>query len=63
MVINQIDKGFNSRSREESDIGDVDLNTKINVSIHALVKRATSSNNSFLLSKKVSIHALVKRAT
>ena len=36
---------------------------KLNISIHALVKRATTNSLGALLQKWISIHALVKRAT
>ena len=54
---------FNPRPREEGD-KIYDLKAKIwNISIHALVKRATdvSFNASYI--ERISIHALVKRAT
>ncbi len=55
--------GFNPRPRTEGDgidIGDGDAHP---VSIHALVRRATSSNQEVAKAVFVSIHALVRRAT
>ena len=55
--------GFNPRPREEGDILPIRTGGAIDVSIHALVKRATEflTKNGYLAD--VSIHALVKRAT
>ena len=54
---------FNPRPREEGDNLKVIATRSSNISIHALVKRATE--NKGLLKKvfAISIHALVKRAT
>ena len=35
----------------------------VDISIHALVKRATAISHSLFISALISIHALVKRAT
>ena len=55
---------FNPRPREEGDLKTANATVSVsNISIHALVKRATALL--FKLSKMyfISIHALVKRAT
>ena len=55
---------FNPRPRKEGDF-DVSFNASYieRISIHALVKRATSKYTYRPSSKNISIHALVKRAT
>ena len=55
---------FNPRPREEGDLlsGSVILYFFV-ISIHALVKRATSIGYYLFHSSGISIHALVKRAT
>ena len=54
---------FNPRPREEGDRYHEPLIDSKTISIHALVKRATGFEMSFLLPYLISIHALVKRAT
>ncbi len=55
---------FNPRPREEGDERLVGLVvTTTNISIHALVKRATYRHHAQLCNFAISIHALVKRAT
>ena len=57
-------KHFNPRPREEGDFGTFKNNAPIGViSIHALVKRATSEEITIDDLYTISIHALVKRAT
>ena len=55
---------FNPRPREEGDCNAI-VNTKLTfkISIHALVKRATSCVAFYTGINAISIHALVKRAT
>ena len=54
---------FNPRPREEGDLI-VFFNMQMTaISIHALVKRATSKSTSISMFVFISIHALVKRAT
>ena len=55
---------FNPRPRKEGDLNAPDnCIVLIDISIHALVKRATKLQHSTNVSKSISIHALVKRAT
>ena len=54
---------FNPRPREEGDTKSTTFPSTKPISIHALVKRATSFYSSFGLTAYISIHALVKRAT
>ena len=54
---------FNPRPREEGDWGEVRLGLAGLISIHALVKRATSCTAALYSAIDISIHALVKRAT
>ena len=55
---------FNPRPREEGDKLSCDsIKFNKNISIHALVKRATQANTKNLKRHHISIHALVKRAT
>ena len=55
---------FNPRPREEGDVTGVATDTVIdNISIHALVKRATVMLTELDYKIYISIHALVKRAT
>ena len=54
---------FNPRPREEGDDISVMVHTRVRISIHALVKRATITLNGLDLYDVISIHALVKRAT
>ena len=55
---------FNPRPREEGDGLTTDIyNATGNISIHALVKRATVVSGGTSFSTAISIHALVKRAT
>ena len=54
---------FNPRPRKEGDKGGkIQLSAKV-ISIHALVKRATSPLYGCDTAISISIHALVKRAT
>ena len=56
-------ENFNPRPREEGDLPlFFHLNFR-NISIHALVKRATKFRKSLSPDEDISIHALVKRAT
>ena len=54
---------FNPRPREEGDAFITDVEYVNNISIHALVKRATKGGKIQLSARVISIHALVKRAT
>ena len=54
---------FNPRPREEGDIISAINVAEENISIHALVKRATDWEANFPDMYDISIHALVKRAT
>ncbi len=55
---------FNPRPREEGDLLKIGIKTtKIVISIHALVKRATLTAVLLYQQLTISIHALVKRAT
>ena len=54
---------FNPRPREEGDIRFVVFPLERGISIHALVKRATSTCTALASASRISIHALVKRAT
>ena len=54
---------FNPRPREEGDAFITDVEYVNNISIHALVKRATTQLPTRLRCVGISIHALVKRAT
>ena len=54
---------FNPRPREEGDAFITDVEYINNISIHALVKRATTYRPSSKSAQFISIHALVKRAT
>ena len=54
---------FNPRPREEGDRTILAWYNKNNISIHALVKRATFVYTFIAQSLCISIHALVKRAT
>ena len=57
-------RDFNPRPREEGDGKHIDRESIIeNISIHALVKRATFIASPIFLGNFISIHALVKRAT
>ena len=56
-------KYFNPRPREEGDAREEKNNDRQNISIHALVKRATCENGTWKAWACISIHALVKRAT
>ena len=56
-------KYFNPRPREEGDAREEKNNDRQNISIHALVKRATYLTAFFYFAQDISIHALVKRAT
>ena len=62
-LLQQGQRNFNPRPREEGDRRQIDTGTGTQISIHALVKRATDtySNSEFIFT--ISIHALVKRAT
>ena len=55
--------GFNSRSREGSDLSKVDGKFLPSVSIHAPVKGATGHGQELHAQRIVSIHAPVKGAT
>ena len=58
-----VHSNFNPRPREEGDkVGVSTLNT-LQISIHALVKRATTISERTCGCIGISIHALVKRAT
>ena len=54
---------FNPRPREEGDQSALDGGLCLWISIHALVKRATSCVYDAVVFVPISIHALVKRAT
>ena len=54
---------FNPRPREEGDTTAKWQEDKQNISIHALVKRATKHQKTSIEYTGISIHALVKRAT
>ena len=54
---------FNPRPREEGDARRGLTDAEICLSIHALVKRATSEYRELQALSELSIHALVKRAT
>ena len=54
---------FNPRPREEGDLFIDYIVPNLCISIHALVKRATTKSLGALPQKWISIHALVKRAT
>ena len=54
---------FNPRPRKEGDLYTLNSKVGYNISIHALVKRATIDENGEVVEKSISIHALVKRAT
>ena len=54
---------FNPRPREEGDAFITDVEYVNNISIHALVKRATYYSGDGVFTMWISIHALVKRAT
>ena len=54
---------FNPRPREEGDFDHLQYAGEYNISIHALVKRATKYMISDMGQWYISIHALVKRAT
>ena len=54
---------FNPRPREEGDEVLCKTSAKLNISIHALVKRATTFITEYNKTIAISIHALVKRAT
>ena len=55
---------FNPRPREEGDVTRLDVQVRHGrISIHALVKRATTADVSVHTLVVISIHALVKRAT
>ena len=56
-------KDFNPRPREEGDLSLFIGFNSVDISIHALVKRATLSLFIGFNSVDISIHALVKRAT
>ena len=59
----QLIRYFNPRPREEGDDLRYSFVILGDISIHALVKRATFFDVSFNASYVISIHALVKRAT
>ena len=54
---------FNPRPREEGDGKHSGIECQCDISIHALVKRATDSTEYCSELSLISIHALVKRAT
>ena len=54
---------FNPRPREEGDVQSLQEELSEDISIHALVKRATLYHNLSFSNACISIHALVKRAT
>ena len=54
---------FNPRPHEEGDIPHLLIFATSYISIHALMKRATSSSRKKPTSHQISIHALMKRAT
>ena len=54
---------FNPRPREEGDVFAIHILSCSDISIHALVKRATTLALSYCADIRISIHALVKRAT
>ena len=54
---------FNPRPREEGDLAAAARPLFNDISIHALVKRATIGGSSARYAQRISIHALVKRAT
>jgi len=54
---------FNPRAREERDLTRLAKKLGVMVSIHALVKSATTSTLMYPPVSSVSIHALVKSAT
>ena len=54
---------FNPRPREEGDPRRLLVAIQVDISIHALVKRATVLVFGFVMRFFISIHALVKRAT
>ena len=57
-------RNFNPRPREEGDQWDSHIKKMTDeISIHALVKRATTMRFKLYLAGVISIHALVKRAT
>ena len=59
-----VHSNFNPRPREEGDLRIIDVLTEhLDISIHALVKRATYAIRGDRPSILISIHALVKRAT
>ena len=57
------EKHFNPRPREEGDGDDSLTEKEADISIHALVKRATANLLLYVPLLFISIHALVKRAT
>ena len=64
MYFERLSSDFNPRPREEGDFGAVVLDVrKVDISIHALVKRATTQITGKEICVCISIHALVKRAT
>ena len=58
-----IKENFNPRPREEGDFANFMIKECTNISIHALVKRATRAAQKNFHGACISIHALVKRAT
>ena len=54
---------FNPRPHEEGDTISFDKTMTLEISIHALMKRATAELTNAKLGKHISIHALMKRAT
>ena len=54
---------FNPRPREEGDLSALVAAPPTDISIHALVKRATRKRSTADGAQAISIHALVKRAT
>ena len=54
---------FNPRPHEEGDFMYLVPNLDFQISIHALMKRATAFTYSLYCSQVISIHALMKRAT
>ena len=54
---------FNPRPREEGDVTTMFTSMEQDISIHALVKRATRHGDWHFKKSDISIHALVKRAT
>ena len=63
ILFSYVPRDFNPRPREEGDLINSVKNNSISISIHALVKRATTSTGVVRQYIKISIHALVKRAT